>query len=85
MPATIHYQQYIQEYNAWFKVIFKEFSWYGPFKKSLLNLLQYCFYFGFLAIRHVGILAPWAGTEPAPPTLEGKVLTTGLSHNQGSP
>ena len=28
-----------------------------------------------------GVLAPWPGTEPAPPTLEGKVLTSGL---QGS-
>ena len=46
--------------------------------------------FGFLAGRHVGILAPPPGMEPqpgthTPPALEGKVLTTGLpgkSHNQ---
>ena len=29
-------------------------SWCGPFKKSLLNLLQYCFCFGCVAVKHVG-------------------------------
>ena len=33
--------------------------------------------FEFLATRHVGILAPRPGIEPAPPALEGEVSTTG--------
>ena len=33
--------------------------------------------FGFLPARHVGILAPQPGIEPAPAALEGKVLTSG--------
>ena len=33
--------------------------------------------FGFLAVRHSGILAPQPGIEPAPAALEGEVLTTG--------
>ena len=51
--------------------------------KSLLNSLQYCFWvfffmvFYFLAIRHVGILAPQPGIKPSPSALESKVLTTG--------
>ena len=50
------------------------------FKKSLLNLLQYCFFFfmfGFFVHNACKILAPWPGIEPAPHVLEGKVLTTG--------
>ena len=31
----------------------------------------------FLAARHGGILDPQPGTEPVPPALEGKILTTG--------
>ena len=54
--------------------------WCGQFLKSLLNLLQYCFcfMFWFFGFEAYGILTPWPGIEPAPPTLEGKVLTTGL-------
>ena len=52
------------------------------FKKilvSLLNLLQYCFcfMFCFFWLKACGILAPQPGNQPAPPALEGKVLTTG--------
>ena len=50
------------------------------FFKSLLNLLQYCYCFMFscfFGCKTCGILAPWPGIEPAPPVLEGKVLTTG--------
>ena len=34
----------------------------------------------FLVLGHLvcGILAPWPGIEPAPPAVEGEVLTTGL-------
>ena len=51
----------------------------GHFLKSLLNLLQYCFcfMFWFFGPGACGILAPQPGIEPAPPALEGKVLTTG--------
>ena len=56
----------------------------GPFLKSLLNLLQYCFcfMFWFFGQEACGILAPWPGIEPLPPALEGKVLTM---NRQGSP
>ena len=49
------------------------------FLKSLLNLLQYCFcfMFWFFGPEAYGILAPQPGIEPAPPALEGEVLTTG--------
>ena len=50
------------------------------FFKSLLSLLQYCFYFMFLVFfgcKACEILAPWPGFEPTPPALEGEVLTTG--------
>ena len=55
------------------------FFWCGPFLKSLLNLLQHCFCFmlWFFGCKTCGILAPWPGIEPAPPALEGEVLTTG--------
>ena len=56
------------------------FFWCGPFLKSLLNLLQYCFCFIFWSLgrKACGILAPRPGIEPAPLALEGEVLTTGL-------
>ena len=51
----------------------------GPFLKSLLNLLQYCFcfLFWFFCPMTCGILAPRPGSEPIPPALEGEVLTPG--------
>ena len=45
-------------------------------KKPLLNLLQYCFCFGFCH-EICGRLASRPGIEPSHPGLEGKVLTTG--------
>ena len=48
----------------------------GHFLKSLLTLLQCCLHFlmlWFFGHRHVGILTPHPGVEPAPPALEGKV------------
>ena len=50
------------------------------FKKSLLNLLQYCFCFLFWCFG-CGILASRPGVEPAPPALEGEGLTTGPPGN----
>ena len=50
------------------------------FFKSLLDLLQCCFCFMFwcFGCEVRGILAPQPGIQPAPPALEGKVVTTGL-------
>ena len=47
---------------------------------KVFNLLQYhfCFMFCFLGHEACEILAPHPGIEPAPPALEGEVLTTGL-------
>ena len=55
----------------------KIFFWCGPFLKSLLNLLQYCFCFMFWYFGHeaCGILAPQPGIEPAPLALEGGFLS----------
>ena len=59
--------------------VFKIFFWCGPFLKSLLNLLQYCFcfMFWFFGCEACGILAPQPGIKLTPPALEGEVLTTG--------
>ena len=42
------------------------FFWCGPFLKSLLDLLQYCFcfMFCFFGLEACGILVPWPGIEP---------------------
>ena len=50
------------------------------FKKSLLNLLQYClcFIFFFPGPEAFGILTPQLGIKPTPPALEGEVLTNRL-------
>ena len=55
------------------------FFWCGPFLKSLLNLLQYCFCFMFCFFppQACVILAPQSGIKPATSALEGEVLTTG--------
>ena len=47
--------------------------------KSLLNLLQYCFYFIFWVFGHEGhgILVPWPEIEPMSLGLEGEFSTTG--------
>ena len=55
------------------------FLGYGPFLKSLLNLLHYCFCFIILAFLATGMwdLSSRSGIKPARPALEGEVLTTG--------
>ena len=55
------------------------FFGYGPFLKSLLNLLHYCFCFIVLAFLATGMwdLSSRLGIKPARPALEGEVLTTG--------
>ena len=40
-------------------------------------LLFFLMFFCFFGLEARGILAPRPGIEPAPPVLEGKVLTTG--------
>ena len=52
--------------------------WCGPFLKSLLTLLKYCFgfMFQFFGREACGILASRPGVEPAPPALGGGILTT---------
>ena len=59
--------------------VLKIFFWCGPFLKSLLNLLQYCFCFMFWAFgcEACGILAHPPGIKPTPHELDSKVLTTG--------
>ena len=64
-----------------FQIFF--FFWCGPFLKSLLNLLQFCFCC-FCSVSFVGwgrmpvgILTPPPGIKPAPPALAGERLTTG--------
>ena len=49
-------------------------------KKSLLNLLQYCFWFFFFFFwcEAYGLSAPQSGIEPGHPALKGRVLTTRL-------
>ena len=58
---------------------FKIFFLHGPFLKSLLNLLHYCFCFMFCFFGHKAcrILAPKQGSNPYAPALEGEVLTIG--------
>ena len=50
----------------------------GPFSKSLLSLLQCCFFFVLvLGCVAYGILAPRPGIKPAPPALEAEVVSAG--------
>ena len=63
-------------------LFFKDFLWCGLFLKSLLNLLQYCFFFYFILFyffchQACENLAPWSGIKLPPSALEGEVLTTG--------
>ena len=51
--------------------------WPNLATKQQLNCYSVCFMLWFLAMKHMGF-QPY-GIEPAPPALEGEVLTTGLS------
>ena len=48
--------------------------------KVFIDLLQgyFCFTFWFFNYEVCGVLAPLPGIKPAPPALEGEVLSTGL-------
>ena len=50
----------------------------GPFLKSLLNVLQYCFCLMFWAFAPEAcrVLAPKPGIKPIPPALEDRILIT---------
>ena len=52
--------------------IFKVFT-----ERVTISLLFFMFCFGLFDHKACGISAPGLGIEPTPPTLEGKVLTTG--------
>ena len=43
---------------------------------EFVTKLLLLFMFWFFGIQACGLLAPWPGMEPAPPVLEGEVLTT---------
>ena len=56
------------------------FFWCGPFSKSVLNLLQYCFcsmIFGPLAMRPAGSHLLNQGLNPCAPKSEVEISTTG--------
>ena len=55
-PRVSSLKQKAVSQSLLFFLFFKTFFWCGPFLKSLLNLLQYCFFlcFGFLAEKHMG-------------------------------
>ena len=61
------------------KLFFQIFFHMNYFLNSLLNLLQYyfCFMFSLCSHGECGILAPRPGIEPAPPALQGEILSTG--------
>ena len=61
-----------------FLLLSSSFFWCGPFLKSLLNLIQYRFYFTFWVFspKACRILAPQPGIEPALSALGGEILTT---------
>ena len=55
----------------------------GPFLKSLLNLLQYCFCLMFWSFGPEAgrVLAPKPGIKPIPPALEDRILITYLQQS----
>ena len=42
---------------------------------EFITILLWCF--GFFTVKHVGSQLHWPGIKPAPPALEGNILTTG--------
>ena len=57
----------------------KDFLMWTIFKVFIEFVTLYYFFlcFVFFGQEACGVLALWPGIEPAPPALEGKVLTTG--------
>ena len=44
---------------------------------EFVTIFCFCFMFWFFGHKACGILAPWPGIEPAPPTVKGEVLISG--------
>ena len=66
--------------NIQFTIFLKDLFGVDHFFKSLYWMcsnIASVLCFGFFGLGACGILPPWPGIEPAPPALEGKVLTTG--------
>ena len=65
-------------HNFFLAYFFKKFLC-GPFLKSLLSLLKYCFsfIFWFLGYESGRTLSPRPGIKPTPLALESEVLTSG--------
>ena len=62
-------REYLSGFFVCFVLLLKFlFFWCGPFKKFLLNLLQYCFYLMFclLGPKTCEIIAPQPGINPHP-------------------
>ena len=76
VPYHLSHPRKLVLYTLFFLVFFNV----DHLKKSLLNLLKFCFcfMFWFFVCEAWGILAPPPGIEPAFCPLAGKVLTTGL-------
>ena len=73
-------------YTMFSFILLKDFFLCGPFLKSVLHLLQYCFCClcsGFFGLKACGILTPQPGIEPTPP-LHWKVKSWPLDC-QGNP
>ena len=72
-----------QDYSPFLEIAlmiyFKRFFLVWTDLQSLLNLLQYCFYFMFWFFGHevCGILVPWPEIETTPLGLEGGFSTAG--------
>ena len=94
LPVTLCPLSRAKVFLLFFFLSFFFFFWCGPFFKSLLNCLQYCFcsMLWFSGHKARGILVPWPGVEPTLPAMEGEVSTTGspgmsflFSHSLSSP
>ena len=62
-------------FYLFFKVCFLTWTILKDFIEFVTTL---CLFYDFVFCHEeCGILVPWPGIEPAPPALEGKILTTG--------
>ena len=98
MWSTAHFQTVWDRFDNWWAEILNQvgeyisfpfyfrFFWCGPFLKSLLNLLRYCFslffFYDVLAFWLRGMwefsfmTRDWTAIPPQPAALEAKVLAT---------
>ena len=82
-PFKVGWEGFLPASPYLFFKVFSFFFWCGPFLKSLLNLLQHCFYLMLFFFWPWGMwnLNSLIRDQPTLLALEGEVLTTGL---QGS-